>query len=361
MSKIAVIMHDVRGGGAERMMLRLAGGFAEAGHDVDLVLIKKQGQYLSEIPLAVKVLDLNKRSVMAAIPTIARYVNENNPDIVLSALTHVNIATVISKFLWRKSPKLLLSERNQISIKASAAKGLRAVMTFKSVRYLYKYADWVVCVSEGVAADLAAFSGISAGKIITIYNPIPKDEIVRASQEAVNHKWFVPKLYPIVVGVGRLHIQKGFDALIKAHEIVQRTIPSKLIIMGEGEERGALQELIEERGLQNTVELSGYSSNPFAVMAKSDLFVLSSRWEGLPGSLLEALCCGVNVVSTDCPSGPSEILRGDMSTQLVPVDDVEALANAIVSTINGKKMNFAGVLDRFSYQTAVDQYMRLMR
>lgn len=205
-----------------------------------------------------------------------------------------------------------------------------------SVKLFYPWADGFVAVSQGVADDLRRFAQLPEVKVHTIYNPVVTDELLASAARTPEHPWLAPGEPPVILGVGRLVGQKDFATLVRAFALVRRTRSAKLIILGEGDKRPELEALVTELGLSDEVSLPGFVDNPFAYMARADTFVLSSRHEGLPGVLIQAMACGCKVVSTDCPSGPREILNNGSLGALVPVGDAGALAEAIVATLDKK-------------------------
>lgn len=330
---IAIVLHDLRGGGAERAMLRLARGIAAMGRSVELVLIKGDGAYLADIPSGVDVRVLDCPRVSRAIPALAGYFRQTRPKAVLSALTHMNLATVAAARLAGLRSRLVVSERNQISSKAREATTFWQQATYRAVPLAYRGADTVVAVSHGVADDLARFGRLSESKIRVIHNPVFDEDVETLARAPANHDWFEQSGPPIVLAVGRLHRQKGFDVLLEAFAIARAEIDCRLVIVGEGQERAALMADAERLGLAYDIDLPGFLGNPFALMARAGAFVLSSRWEGFPNALVEAMACGAPVIATTCPSGPREILADGRYGALVPVDDPHALAKALVAAL----------------------------
>lgn len=330
---IAIVLHDLRGGGAERAMLRVARGLVAAGRRVELVLIKGEGQYLKDIPIGVTLRVLDCARVSRAIPALADYFRQTRPKAILSALTHMNLAVVAAARLSGISARLVLSERNQISSKAREAATLWQRALYRSVPMAYRGADRIVAVSNGVAQDLARFGRLPSSKISVIHNPVFDDDIELLAQASANHPWFEPSGPPIILAAGRLHKQKGFDVLLEAFATARAEIDCRLVIVGEGKERASLLATAERLGLAYDIDLPGFVENPFALMARAGAFVLSSRWEGFPNALVEAMACGAPVIATACPSGPDEILDDGRYGKLVPVDDPQTLANALIETL----------------------------
>ena len=332
--RIAIYVPSLRGGGAERVMTILANSFAARGLAVDLVLAKAKGPYLKDVSDAVRVVDLGSSRVLFSLPGLARYLRRERPLAMLSALSHANVVAVWAKQLARISTRLVLSERNTLSISTSGARERRARLLPWLMRCAYPKADGVVAVSGGVADDLAATIGLSRQNVMVVYNPVVTEALIRQSHERVAHSWFELGEPPVILAVGRLTAQKDYPTLIRAFARLRAQRTVRLIILGEGELRGMLETQVAELGLAADVILPGFMENPFAWMRRSALFVLSSAWEGLPGTLIQAMACAVPVVSADCPSGPLEILDNGRWGRLVPVGNAEALAAAMAATLD---------------------------
>jgi glycosyltransferase involved in cell wall biosynthesis len=230
-------------------------------------------------------------------------------------------------------------------------------------RRFYPAADVIVAVSSGVADDLARVTALPRNQIRPIYNPVVTHELITQSQETVDHPWFSANAPPVVLGVGRLAAQKDFSTLIRAFARVRATREVRLLILGEGRKRPTLEALAASLGVAKDVSLPGFCDNPFSAMAYAAVFVLSSAYEGLPGVLIQALACGCPVVSTDCPSGPAEILEAGTHGLLVPVGDDAALATAICSTLNAPPQAdwLRARAAEFSVEKATDRYLEILR
>jgi len=358
---IALVLHDLRGGGAERACLRLAGGMAAAGRAVDLVLVKGEGAYLKDVPAGVTLTVLDRPRVWRAIPALAAHIRRTRPAAVLSALTHMNVATLVAATLARTDARVVVSERNQISEKSREAQGTWKRALYHAAPLAYRAADRVVAVSGGVASDLVQFARLAQDHVRVIYNPVFSADVEARAAYAPAHPWFAPGGPPIVLAVGRLHRQKGFDTLIRAFEIARAELDCRLVILGEGGERQTLERRAEQSGLAYDIDLPGFCENPFALMAQAGAFVLSSRWEGFPNALIEAMACGAPVIATDCPSGPREIMAGGIAP-LVPVDDAEALGAALIATLR-KRPDTSVTQARareFSISAAVERYLQVL-
>lgn len=331
--RLAVFLQDLSGGGAERMLLRLAEAFAERGHPVDLVLVRAEGQYLDQVPHSVNIVDLGAARTRSAVWRLSRYLDRARPAAMLSGLVHVNVAALLARAIARHRMRLVISERNTISADRHAATTASVKLAHRAVPFAYRRADAIVAVSDGVAQDLARFAGLARERIAVINNPVVTPALHRQAAQRPTHPWFGPGQPPLILAVGRLAPQKDFLTLLQAFARLRSRRPARLAILGDGEERDLLVAESERLGIGADVALPGFISNPFAWMAGASVLALSSRWEGSPNVLVEAMACGTPVVATDCPSGPAQILRDGALGRLVSVGDAAALAGALERTL----------------------------
>jgi glycosyltransferase involved in cell wall biosynthesis len=239
--------------------------------------------------------------------------------------------------------------------------GLSAGVWLHLMRTFYPWAASVVAVSRGAADDFARVSGLPRDLVEVVYNPVITPAVLAAARQAPDHPWFASGEPPVILGVGRLTRAKDFPTLIRAFAEVRRRRAGRLIILGEGEDRPGLTALARELGVADDVALPGFRDNAMAYMAGSGLFVLSSAWEGLPTVLIEALAAGTRVVSTDCPSGPREILQDGRLGALVPVGDAAALADAMLDALERPAGTLpSDALTPFTRDASVDHYLRLI-
>ncbi len=357
-SKLAFFLQDLAGGGAERVMLTLAGGFADRGDDVDLVLVRAEGPCLADVPANVRVVTLGTGRTAYSIPRLAGYLRRERPQALLSALVHVNIAAILATRLCGRKPRVIITEHNQIARNAARARSRVIRLAHGAVSRLYPLADEIVAVSRGVAESLVAYSGLDERRVRVIHNPVVTPGLREKALAETAHPWFGDGRPPVVLGAGRLTAQKDFLNLLRAFAILRQERRAKLIILGEGPERAALQDAVRAFGLAEDVDLPGFAANPYAYMARAAVFALSSAWEGLPTVLIEAMACGTPVVATDCESGPADILLGGRLGALVPVADPAALAAAILRTLDTPPSPRAlrDRADDFSVERAVDRY-----
>lgn len=333
--RIAVFLPALHGGGAERTMLTLANGFADTGQQVDLVLAQKTGPYVNDISDQVRLVDLKASGTFAAAPALMRYLRREKPEAMVSALTRANIVTSICRRITGLPSRLVVIEQNTMS-QWSQQGGWKSRMSRFLARQVYPWATVVGGVSQGVVDDLVDVCNFSAEQFQVLYNPGATQDVQQRALETPNHPWFAEGQPPVLVAVGKLETQKDFPTLLRAFDLVRQQREARLIILGEGSLRSELERLVDTLNLNQHVELPGFQSNPYAFMASSAAFVLSSAHEGLPTVLVEALTCGCRVVATDCPSGPHEILRGGELGPLVPVGNVARLSEAMIDALDAR-------------------------
>jgi glycosyltransferase involved in cell wall biosynthesis len=331
--RIALFLPQLAGGGAERSILNLAEAILDRGIAVDLVVAHPGGELVSRVPAGVRLVSLNASSTAAGIPKLTRYLKTERPDTIMSALDHANIAAQIAVRLSGSRARSVISIRNTFSAESALRKSLKRRIEAVLAKRLYPGADAILSVSDGAAEDVARFLGIPRERITVTHNPVVSDHLFRQAAEPVDHPWFVPGAPPVILAAGRLSDQKDYPTLIRAFAAARRNSGARLVILGDGERRADLEALIHSLGLHGDVLLPGFVHNPYAYMAKAFVFVLSSRHEGLPGVLIQALACGCPVIATDCPSGPREILEGGRFGALVPVGDEAALSSALRASL----------------------------
>jgi glycosyltransferase involved in cell wall biosynthesis len=361
MERIAIFIPSLREGGAERSMLKLGIGLAERGHAVDLVLAQREGPYLDEVPACVRIVDLEASRVLTSLPALCGYLRRQRPHALLAVMKHANVVALWARRLTRVPTRIVVSERVALTPNVEHATSWTTRLMPRVIRLFYPWADAIVAVCEGVADDLAERSGLARSDIDVVYNPIVTPDLARRARAPLEHPWLVPGQPPVVVAAGRFTPQKDFPTLLRAFARVRRRRPARLLLLGDGPDRPALERLIAELGIAGDVGLPGFLTNPYPYMARASVFVLSSGWEGLPGALIEALYCGVPLVSTDCPTGPREILQGGRYGRLIPVGDEVALAEGIEQALaGGIPAPPAESWRRFEQEAVVDRYLDLL-
>lgn len=359
---VATFLQDLAGGGAERVAVLLMNGLVARGERVTLILARLEGPYLDDLDPAIELVDLGNRRSISSIRPLARWLRSARPDILVSHLTHVNVAAALANRLARAGIPHVAVEHNQMGQNYALLTNRSVKAAYRLARFVYPGISRIVSVSQGVEAAVLAFTRGRAHNHQVIHNPVVTDGLVALSAEAPEHRWLADGAgIPVLLGCGRLHHQKGFDVLISAVRKVLDDRPVRLVILGEGPLRPQLEAQIIALNLGDHVDLAGFSRNPFAMMRAADAFILSSRWEGLPTVLIEALACGANIVATDCPSGPLEVLEEGKFGRLVPVDDSHALAGAIYAALD-TPLDSVLATERasdFTLDRAVDNYMAL--
>ncbi|MFB2936528.1 glycosyltransferase [Aerosakkonemataceae cyanobacterium BLCC-F154] len=372
---IAILLRSLHGGGAERVIVNLVSGFAEKGIKMDLVLLKAEGTYLSQVSKEARIVDFNASKFdrgkrwrlptsfqsTSSLPKLINYLQQEQPKILLSATHFTNEIAILAKHLSRTSTRVVVTEHTTVSVEAKRVEQISARLIPLTSRIFYPWADGIVTVSQGVAQNLANITKLPKERIQTIYNPVITPEILQMAKEPLDHPWFANGEPPVILGVGRFVKQKDFPTLIKAFAEVRKQQLARLMILGGGRERSNLESLVSELNLENDVALLNFVKNPFAYMARAAVFVLSSAWEGLPTVLIEAMAVGTNVVATNCPSGSDEILANGKYGFLVPVGDSSAIAQAILSILSGNtKQIDSEWLNQFTLDNSTQNYLNFL-
>jgi glycosyltransferase involved in cell wall biosynthesis len=316
-------------------MLHLAQGLAERGYCTDLVLAKAEGDYLVSVPATIRIIDLQAGFPVVVSKTLAlrRYLQQERPAVLFSALDILSSATWAQRLAGTPTRIIMCVQTHLSNQFRNHQPYTVGQLRPHLVRWLYPWADAIVAASQGVAADVARLTGMSLEQIQVIHNPVVTPDVLQKMQVRVEHPWFAAGEPPVILGVGRLVSQKDFPTLVQAFAQVRQHCPARLMILGEGEDRPKLEAQIRQLGLEQDVALPGFVENPYAYMAQADLFVLSSIFEGFGNVVAEAMAAGTPIVSTDCESGPAEILINGKFGKLVPISDPIALAAAMVETL----------------------------
>ncbi|MCY4383742.1 MAG: glycosyltransferase [Nitrospinae bacterium] len=377
--RIALAIPHLGGGGAERSALKLVRGFIERGYHVDILVFEKIDTLADEIPAEARLIELKpgpihdihdhihlvrrfgyrilkflRRSLLQDARSMAAYIDAEQPDCVLPSLPRAKSATLLAICFSRLGPVVIPTIHSVLINRKRRFRSLYSI--------LFPMADRLVTVSDGVADNLSTNLEFPREKISRIYNPADTEEITKLARDVPEHPWMSDDGPPVILAAGRLARVKDYPTLLQAFRQVSRNRDVRLIILGEGSWRRRLEKMIRKMGLQEKVSLPGWVSNPYAFMSRATLFVLSSRNEGLGNVLIEAMACGCPCVSTDCPSGPAEILNNGRFGPLVPVGDDSALAAAMERVLDsppGKEALLARAQE-FSFDASLDQYERLI-
>lgn len=324
-------INALNGGGAEMHFLRLLVNLDPARFHATLVVGRKGGAYDQRVPDNVSTIYLEEKSHWKLVRGLRRIIVKDRPHLLFSVMDNANLVCLAATRLLRSPPKTVVGVQIPPSVEYDGPWWSRRANLLRSIRALYPKADCVVALSRGVQGDLLSISPALADKSEVIYNAGFDQDVVVQSQQAIDRP---PGEQPLLVACGRLTRQKGFPYLINAMVEIRKRLPAHLWIVGEGEDRDALTRQIRETGLSSCVRLLGFQQNPYRYMSAADVFVLSSLWEGFGNVIVEAMACGVPVVSTACPHGPEEILCHEESGLLVPVADARSLAAAVVRVLD---------------------------
>ena len=360
--RILFILHNLHGGGAEKMLARLASSLCE-DYRVTVLTLTEGGIHEALLAPGVRRVCLDSPRTARALPALARFLRRERYDAMLAALTHVNVLAIGAALLSGTLARLHVSERNAFSRD-------RSVNPARGVRAAYALAPWlyrlipnpVICVSHGVAQDLLRHPALRPRDLVTADNPVLDDDYLIHPLPNPRHPWLRHKAGRVLVAVGRLGPQKGFDILLGALTRLPEDV--RLVIFGEGPQRAALEQQARRLGLAGRLDLPGYCVDPQAEIAAADCFVLASRFEGSPNALVEALATGVPVVATDCPYGPEEILDRGLVAPLVPVEDAKTLARTVAQVLasnpEAERSLRQQAAARFTRSAAARSYLRVL-
>ena len=377
--RIALVIPHLGGGGAERSVLRLARGLIERGHGVDILVFKKINTLEDEIPpqarqfilkpgrvndfcdrirlarrFGFRILRFLRRDLLGDARAVVAYIDKEKPDCILPSLPGAKSATLLALCFTEQKPVIIPMMRNVVMNRKRRFRKLYAI--------LFPIADHIVTVSDGVADSLALKLGIPREKVSRIYNPADTAEIAELARAVPDHPWMSDDGPPVILAAGRLARVKDFPTLLRAFRRVSRNREVRLIILGEGSWRKRLENMVRKMDMEKKVSLPGWVSNPYAFMSRASVFVLSSKHEGLPGVLIQALACGCPCVSTNCPAGPAEILDNGRFGPLVPVGNPPALAAAMERVLDSPpdKDALLARAQEFSLDASVDLYERMI-
>lgn len=361
MKRLAVLISFSGDGGVERMVTNLCAEFANHVQ-VDLLALKLDGGHASRIPASVNLIRLKARHSWSSVREVAAYLREHRPDALLAAKDRAGRAALSAKRRAGADTPVFIRLGTNLSAALERKDRLSRWLRVAPMRRRYPEATGVIAVSEGVRQDTIRITGIAPGRVHVIRNPVITSRLAGQAAEPAPHPWLAHKRGPVVLGMGRLTRQKGFDTLLRAFAAVRTDPPARLIVLGEGQDREPLDALARSLGVADRVLLAGFQKNPYAWLARADLFVLSSAWEGSPNALTEALALGIPCVSTDCPSGPSEILAQGLHGPLVPVGDDQAMARAMQAVLHTPLPadQLREAVDEYRAPLSAERYLRLM-
>lgn len=362
MKNISIVLPTLSGGGAERLHLNLAREWLAAGIGVEFVLLRREGELLDLVPEGATIHDLNVPRIRSSVLPLRRYLVSKRPDIALAAMWPLTLVAAVSWRLAGRPGKLLISDHTQLSIACLAELGTPRWLLRASIRWLYPSVTEIIAVSKGVKADLCKLGSLDPTQVSVIYNPAALDVPPAGNGESLTRQLWGDTKGIKILAVGTLKTQKDHATLLRAMALLPSTLDAKLVILGNGSLLEELLRLREELGLEHKVHFAGFATDPSDWYRTADLFVLSSRWEGFANVIVEALSFGLPVISTNCPSGPAEILEDGRYGTLVEPGDPQALAEAICAS-PFRTWDRAAVVRRsrdFSNAKIAAEYLTLM-
>lgn len=356
--RVLLVLPSLERGGGERVLLQLARSLLVAGREVHLAILRGGGPLRGEVPPQVLLHELidadyaarGFRLAWRAFPKLVSLLRMIEPQAVLSTMTGTNLLTVLACVRARVGLRLVLRE-------ASSLVNARSVFKRQAMRWLYRRADAVIAVSGGVAEDLRSL-GIPDDRIRVIHNPVDRDKLQHLAD--TGSALSSAESGPYVIALGRLTEAKDYPTLLRAYAASNLRHGYRLVIVGEGEQRAQLEDVVRELGIADRVLLAGALDNPFRVLAGAALLVLSSRWEGYPNVVLEALALNVPVVATDCRHGPRELLGDGRRGRLVPVGDSVALAQAMDEEMTDRRRSDDDVVIEHAPQAIASRYLAVL-
>lgn len=362
MERIAFFFPSMVDGGAERVTLNLIRYLAHHyNYPLDLVLVNASGAFMEQVPENVRVFDFKASRTLASMPKLIRYLREERPYVLLSGMDYVNCIALAGVKIAGTGTRTVACLHINMSAQLANFSSWRGRFITPFVKLTHPWADVIVGTSIGCGEDFVNVTGIGGKNMHYIYNPAITDDIKTMALEPVEHKWFVEGGPPVILAVGRLAHQKNFELLISALALLRKSHVAKLLILGNGDDRSKLESLVKKLDLEDHVDMPGFVSNPYAFMEKAAMYVLSSRYEALPAVLIEAMYCGTQLIATDCPSGPREILADGKYGQLIPVDDPIAMAAAMEKALMTKNFRQdVEACERFIDHNVIDQYLKVL-
>jgi glycosyltransferase involved in cell wall biosynthesis len=329
--KVIIAVRNFKGGGAERVSVNLANALAEIGNQVKIYTETNEGPYFEMISPLVEVVRPERLRAWSYVVGLRKLIKHWQPDVVQSHQTMRNVLSIIAHKTTanRNGRAIYCLEHGDMGLLYENGKTIRDTIVYYAAVVSYPLADRIIAVSDNVKHSVEKFIRPFHAKLITYDNPVVFPKMQKLQEATPSHKWLRSKTTKTVVSIGRLEDQKNYALLIDAFYIVSQKMACQLIIYGEGSLRANLEAQIAKLGLQDRVSLPGFTKNPFAEYKNADLFVLSSVWEGLPTVAIEALACGVCVVSTDNSQGVREVVCDPQAGCIVKNNDPLLLASAI--------------------------------
>ena len=350
-------------GGVGKNRLTLSNKLLEEGYRVNFIMAKTSSPYLNKLNTHISTFKLTTSHSIFALPQLSHYIKKEKPSVIFTERNRINKLTLRARYISRSKTTIFSTLHGDLSSKYNMLPDKKKKkFTLDMLKY-YAQNDKIIPVSKGIEKDLIYNWGFQAKDIFTIYNPVLTENFYEKMNEDIYHPWHEEKNIPVIISVGRLEYQKDYTTLIKAFAQARQQVKCRLLILGEGKEREKLIQLIKDLNLEKDIDLPGFVENPYPYIKKSDLFVLSSLWEGLPTVLIEALATGTPVIATNCPYGPDEILEDGLLGRLVPVQNIDSLSQAIVESLQreaGKNEVPFEKLEKYTSGYAAKRYVELI-
>ena len=359
--KLSILLPDLRGGGAERVAVNLANSFIQRGYAVDMVLMSATGEFLNDLHPDIRVVNLQVKRLRGLLIPLMRYLRAQRPAALLACMWPITTTALWACKFARVDTYLVVAEHTTWSKAEICHSRFTRWQVVTSMHYTFPFVDGIVAVSQGAADDLARFANLDRNAITVIYNPVVGEAKPTATTPLPPAGWW-SGTHRRVLAVGTLKEIKDYTNLLNAFALLPHHLDARLLILGEGAYRNELEQQARQLGITDRVFMPGFATDPSPYYQQADLHVLSSQGEGLPTVIIEALAAGTPVVSTDCPSGPREILSDGEFGLLVPVGDAAALAAAMAESLAAQHDSDAlkARAQDFSIEKAVDQYEAML-
>jgi len=334
--RIAFFLPNLHAGGAQSVTITIANSLANSNQDVDLVVAGSDGQLVSAVDSDVRLVNLDSTGIPyigigACVPRLGQYLASVRPSVVFSGQTYANIVAITASGLTASDAVIVPTEHSVFP----NLKSTKDRVTATIAKQLYRQVPVVLCVSQAAEKSVIRNTSLQPSDTEVIHNPVDVQSVRERGEASVDHQWFEEPDCNVVLGTGRLEPEKDFNTLLHAFATVHDDRPdTRLVVLGEGSQADELTALADSLGVREHVSFPGYVENPYSYMARASVFALSSRREGLPTVLIEALACGCTVVATDAPGGTSEVLSDGEHGCLVPVGDEAAFAEAVQTTLD---------------------------
>lgn len=361
----------MNGGGAQRVIIELLENLDRGRFKPALALFEKSGPYLSLVPEDVDLFEISScnagyKKVIKTRKVLTKIISQVKPDLINSHMLNVNLACLRSLVFSKHKIPIITVEHNNVDINIDKQSNLISkAITKHELPILYKLASKIITVSGGIKQNLVQQYKINPEKISIVYNPVNINNIKKRLTASNTRPLAKHNQGKQIVAAGRLTKQKGFADLITAFSILRRAVVAKLVILGSGELHTELKDLVKRLGLEDDVSLPGFVDNPWSIINESDLFVMSSYWEGFPMILLEVMACGTPIVSTDCNYGPRELIEHENNGLLVPVGDVAKLSEAMLHVLTDNESaekfvaNSISIINRFDSKVVTKNYEKI--